>query len=241
MAQNVVDVEKNGSYLQVITSKLHELMCTKANPGQASPTHYTSLKWVVAFGGAFFDANIEWVKRHDPIFGAGSCGHISLLVLEHLIVMHKQFEALKNDGWKKMPELNDFVRAVDGVAEMKNVNKGGKEFFECLPNLFFERSEESFKEHKRKWRTKETLPIIIAGHPLVAKAFIPLLFGYEKSFPDEEIELKQHYLDGQPTKINIGECLTWLINGAFKSLSDQTDDPTEALKAAMMKTLLLKN
>jgi hypothetical protein len=71
MAQNIVDV-----------------MSANAEPSQASPTHYTSLKWLVAFGDAFFDANMEWVKRHDPLFGAGS-----RLVPEHLFAMHKQFEA----------------------------------------------------------------------------------------------------------------------------------------------------
>ena len=127
------------------------------------------------------------------------------------------------------------MKAVDGVAEMRKVNKGGKEFFEHLPNLFFEHFEDSFKEHTRKWRMKETLPIIIAGHPLVAKAFIRWLFGYKELFPDEEIELKHHYLDSQSIKINILDCLNWRIDGTYSSLSDQTDDPTEALKAAIME------
>ena len=85
------------------------------------------------------------------------------LVPEHLFVMVKQFEALKNDGWKSAPEFSGFIKAVDGVEQMGKVNKGGRELFERLPNLFFERFEESFKEHTKKWRTPETLPIIIAG------------------------------------------------------------------------------
>lgn len=147
-------------------------MSAKAEPSQASPTHYTSLKWVVAFGDSFFDAHMEWVKRHDPVFGAGSYGHIARLVPEHLFIMNKQFESLKNDGWKTAPEFSGFITAVDRVESVGKVNKGGKEFFERLPNLFFERFEESFKEHTKKWRTAETLPIIIAGHPRIAKAFV---------------------------------------------------------------------
>jgi hypothetical protein len=94
-----------------------------------------------------FDANMEWVKRHDLVIGASSYGHISWLLPEHLFVMHKQFEALKmNDGWKEVQEFDSFVRALDGVAEMGRANKGEKELFERLPNLYFEPFEDSFKE-----------------------------------------------------------------------------------------------
>jgi hypothetical protein len=176
MSQNIIDMEKkkggNPSYIQIVATKLLELMSSKADPSQDSPTHYTSLKWIVAFGDAFFDANMEWVKRHDPVFGAGSYGHISWLVPEHLFVMHKQIESLKNDGWKSVPEFAGFNRAVEGVNCMGAVNKGGKEFFERLPNLFFEQFETTFQEHTKKWRSQETLPIIIAGHPQIAKAYL---------------------------------------------------------------------
>jgi hypothetical protein len=99
MSQNIIDMEKkkggsaNPSYIQIVATKLLELMISKeADPSHDSTTHYTSLKWIVAFGDAFFDANMEWVKRHDPVFGARSYGHISRLVPEHLFVMHKQLE-----------------------------------------------------------------------------------------------------------------------------------------------------
>ena len=71
MSQNVIETEKNGSYLHVIATKLEELMSAKAHATQDSPTHYASLKWVVAFGDSFFDAHMDWVKPHDPVFGAG--------------------------------------------------------------------------------------------------------------------------------------------------------------------------
>jgi hypothetical protein len=108
MAQNIVAIEKEkkyNSYLQIIATRLLDLMASKADPNQKSPTHYTSLRWLVAFGDAFFDGNMEWLKRHDPVFGAGSYGHISRLVPEHLFVMYKQFEAMKDGGWKTMPQF----------------------------------------------------------------------------------------------------------------------------------------
>jgi hypothetical protein len=115
MAQNIMSVEKNGSSLHVIASRLLDLMSSKADPNQQSPTHYTSLRWLVAFGNSFFDDHMEWAKRHDPVFGAGSYGHISRLVPEHLFVMHEQFESLKNGGWKNKPEFRGFIKAVQGV------------------------------------------------------------------------------------------------------------------------------
>lgn len=53
----------------------------------------------------------------------------------------------KNDGWKSVPEFAGFVKAVDGVSPMGKVNKGGEEFFEGLPNLFFKDFENTFREH----------------------------------------------------------------------------------------------
>jgi hypothetical protein len=205
MAQNIVEKEKSGSYLHVVASKLVELMSSKADPTQDSPTHYTSLRWIVAFGDAFFDANMEWVKRHDPVFGAGSYGHISRVVPEHLFIMHKQLESLKNGGWKTAPEFAGCMKAVNGVKPMGKVHKGGKEFFERLPTLFFERFENNFAEHTKNWCSEETLPIIIAGHPLISKAFLRWLFGLDNHFPNEEVELKHHYCGGvKAPSVNIG-------------------------------------
>jgi hypothetical protein len=75
MAQNIVAIEKQKksmSYLHVIAQRLLDLMASKADPNQKSPTHYTSLRWLVAFGDAFFDGNMEWLKRHEPFFSTSS-------------------------------------------------------------------------------------------------------------------------------------------------------------------------
>eukprot|EP00956_Cyclotella_meneghiniana_P010989 scaffold15408_cov41-Cyclotella_meneghiniana.AAC.7 len=243
MSQNVIETEKNGSYLHVIATKLEELMSAKAHATQDSPTHYASPKWVVAFGDSFFDAHMEWVKPHDPVFGAGSYGHISRLVPEHLFVMSKQFNGLKKGGWKSTLEFAGFVKAVDGIEPAGEINKGGKEFFDRLPDLFFERFEEAFNEHTKKWRTPETLPIIVAGHPRIAKAFVHWIFGQSPSFPDEDIELKHHYLGKQPTKINIRECLTWLIEGTLDSFKppNTNGDVTAQLKDKLMNHPLIQS
>jgi hypothetical protein len=182
------------------------------------------------------------VKRQDPVFGAGSYGHISRLVPEHLFVMYKQMERLKDGGWKDVPEFAGFLKAFEGVESAGHINKGGKEFFERLPDLFFERFNETFNEHTKKWRTPKTIAIIVAGHPQIAKAFLRWLFDIEETFPNEDIELKHHYFGKQPTKINVSECLHWLIDGTLNQFTPpiQNSDPTSQLKEQLLEHPLIQ-
>jgi hypothetical protein len=94
--QYVVD-KKNVCWLpkriKVVDKSQH-----KVDGSQHLPTHYTSLEWIVAFGEYMFDGNMELAKKNDPVFGPGSYGHIYHLVPEHLFVMEKQLETLRNDG-----------------------------------------------------------------------------------------------------------------------------------------------
>eukprot|EP00956_Cyclotella_meneghiniana_P016988 scaffold27384_cov36-Cyclotella_meneghiniana.AAC.11 len=211
MAQNIKDTEKPNSYLHTVSSKLIELMSAKAHPDDDTPTHYASLQWIVAFGEAFFDDNMDWAKTNDPIFGPGSYGHITRLVPEHLFMMKKQYDALRDGGWKNNPLFNGFSRAVDGVAPRGDLDKCGKEFFERMPELFLQRFEESFSEHTKKWRDRETLPVLIAaGHPLIVKWFCRWLFNHTVTIPSIEIDL-YHYAGDQAMKIDLRECIEWLI------------------------------
>lgn len=91
MAFSIKDVEKNSCYLHTIASELIKLMSSKATKKQDTPTHYAHLQWLVGFGDAIFDANMEWAKQNDPVFGSGSYGQISRLIPEHLYVMETQF------------------------------------------------------------------------------------------------------------------------------------------------------
>jgi hypothetical protein len=237
MAQNVVAIEskKSGnSYLLTIATKLMELMTSRPSPNHKSPTHYTTLRWIVAFGDFMFDGNMEWVKRNDPVFGLNSYGHITRLVPEHLFVMKKQMDILKADdytGWKSRPEFNGFQRALNGVSPMGEVSKCGLEFFERMPKLFLERFEEQLNEHTKKWRSTETLPVIIAGHPLIAKAYINWLFGKTETFPNKETTLDHHNMNGQTIKVNISECLLWLTERA---------DPDEMLQNSLIQDCILE-
>jgi hypothetical protein len=212
MAQNVRDTEKNGCYLHVIATKLVELMSSKADPKQQTPTHYASLQWIVGFGGAMFDGNMEWAKRNDPVFGDGSYGHIARLLPEHIYVMERQLNDIKDGGWRDMKEFEGFIESVDGINNMGKIEKCGKEFFERLPTLFLERFEQQFKVHTRKWIHAKTIPIIIAGHPSIAKAYIRWIFNADTNFPTNEITLKHHFMGREQIKVKINEFMNWLIS-----------------------------
>jgi hypothetical protein len=94
-----------------------------------------------------FYSHFEWAKHHDPVFG--SYGHISCLVPEHLFIMCKQLNALiENDGWKPAPEFVGFLsKAFNGVNEMGEVSKVGKEYFQRLPKVCLDKFKETFHAH----------------------------------------------------------------------------------------------
>jgi hypothetical protein len=108
----------------------------------------------------------------------------------------------------------EVFRAVDGVAEIGDVSKGGREYFDKMPPVFLEKFEETFAEHTKKWRSHGTLPVIIAGHPQIARAFIRWLLGSENDADaDEEAELVHHYTGTTTPTINVKECINWLTRG----------------------------
>jgi hypothetical protein len=173
---------------------------------------------------------MEWVKRHDPVFGAGSYGHISRLIPEHLFLMHKQFERLKDGGWKNDDSFSGFIDAVEGVSEMGEVGKAGKEFFQKLPTVFLDKFEATFKEYTKKWRDHKTLPIVIAGQPRIARAFIRWLFDRPNATANEEVEMIHHYTGLDTPKIKVEECINWL-----------TEQISEEQKEAMQYDTLISD
>jgi hypothetical protein len=147
MAQNVRHDKnvKNGCYLHIIASKLIELMSTKSDPNQKTPTHYASLQWIVDFGEAMFNSNMEWAKRNDPVFGEGSYGHISRLMPEHIFVMERQLEEMKNGGRKEMKEFAGFIKSVNGISKMDKREKAAKNSLNGCPISSWRDSSSSSK------------------------------------------------------------------------------------------------
>lgn len=63
-----------------------------------------------------------------------------------------------------MPQFSGYVEAMEGVPSRGPVENKGSEYFKRLPCLFLERFEETLNRHTCKWRTSQTLPIVIAGN-----------------------------------------------------------------------------
>ena len=92
---------------------------------------------------------------------------------------------------------------------MGSLEKCGKEFFERMPSLFLQRFEETLTTHTSKWRSEKSLPIILGGHPKIAKYFRRWLF-HSHHPPNEDIELEHHYMNSETPTVNIFDCIKWL-------------------------------
>eukprot|EP00956_Cyclotella_meneghiniana_P017447 scaffold28426_cov37-Cyclotella_meneghiniana.AAC.2 len=90
IAKNVKATEKAGCYLHTIATNLINLMNSRSDPKQKTPTHYASLLWIVGFADYMLDDHMEWVKMNDSTFGPGSYGNITRLVPAHLYLYKEQ-------------------------------------------------------------------------------------------------------------------------------------------------------
>ncbi|KAL7515668.1 hypothetical protein ACHAXN_013193 [Cyclotella atomus] len=61
---------------------------------------------------------MDWFKRDDPVFGAGSYGQISRLVPEHIFIFFEQLDEMNDDGWKNIAAFKPFLSAVESMPEM---------------------------------------------------------------------------------------------------------------------------
>ena len=88
--------------------------------------------------------------------------------------------------------------------------------------IFLERYESTINKYTSKWRSMETLPIILAGDAIIAKWFLKKLFHHGTVIPDEEVSLPNHYMGGSTPKLNLRECINWLIQEVdLEKLQDQ--------------------
>jgi hypothetical protein len=94
---------------------------------------------------------------------------------------------------------------------MGDLEKCGREYFERLPSLFIQRFEETLKAHTSRWRSQQSVPIIIAGNPVIAKHFLRWLFHGHLP-PNEEVEMEHHYMNSETQTVNILDCIKWLTH-----------------------------
>jgi hypothetical protein len=96
---------------------------------------------------------MDWMKRNDPVFGAGSYGNITRLVPEHLHIFFKQFGQLKNDGWRDAHAFAKYIEALDLLPEKGEIRSVGKEFFLELPKKFLHCFEQFFHAQIGSWQS----------------------------------------------------------------------------------------
>eukprot|EP00956_Cyclotella_meneghiniana_P007342 scaffold9965_cov69-Cyclotella_meneghiniana.AAC.23 len=71
--------------------------------------------------------------------------------------------------------------------------------------------------------------MVIAGHPLIAKAFLRWLFN-KRDERSTKIELEHHQMNGNVVKVKIGNCLAWL-----------TDDYDEKKREEMAESPIIQS
>jgi hypothetical protein len=184
-----------------------QVMDVKADKKTKTPTHYVSLLWFNAFCDQFFDEHMDWMKRNDPIFGAGSYGNITRLVPKHLHIFFKQFGQLKNDGWRDAPAFAKYIEALDLLPEKGEIRSVGKEFFLELPKKFLRRFEQSFRAQIGSWQSSSVICMAVAGHPMIAKWLLNYIFGETTAPADLEIDMAHHYTGRETPKVKVTECI----------------------------------
>jgi hypothetical protein len=75
-----------------------------------------------------------------------------------------------------------------------------------------EQFEQQFKVHTWKWLHVKTIPIIIAGDPSIAKAYICWIFNNDTNFLTKEITLKHHFMGREQIKVKVNEFMHGLFH-----------------------------
>ena len=143
------------------------------SPGD-TPILLAQCHFLCAFGDAFYSGWFDMAMKADPKFGTDSHGHQSRRLVERTYVMAMELEDMINhDKYMTLPVFADYVKALDGLPELGDVKKGGKDFMKAAVDVFFRNFENSLNKHViQHWTSKELLPYLIGGTPVVVKEFI---------------------------------------------------------------------
>ena len=112
------------------------LMDTAPSSDCKTPSFFAQLLFLKAFSKAFYENAYKMSMRCDPKYGRASHGYTSRHCVERCYVMKKQLGELKS-GWKTHPDFLPYLNAIAEMPELGKIDKGGKEFFEQVPVLFF--------------------------------------------------------------------------------------------------------
>ena len=80
---------------------------------------------------------------------------------------------MKEDGLKKNKAFDPYRKALNGIPYLGDVEKGGREMFAKIEQVFFEEFLASYSDHVESvWRSTSILVYMLGGNPRLAKALL---------------------------------------------------------------------
>jgi hypothetical protein len=75
-----------------------------------------------------------------------------------------------------------------------------------------------WSEQTKKWRSSETLPIIVAGHPTIAKYFLSSVFGVDTAIPANNVAMGNHFMNRELITVKLAVKATDINTMKYNSL-----------------------
>eukprot|EP00956_Cyclotella_meneghiniana_P013908 scaffold20456_cov91-Cyclotella_meneghiniana.AAC.1 len=239
IAVQITQREKVGKQLHIYATELIRLMNIRAGnrqpvKGDSSPL-VTQLVFLDAFNKAFFGNFFTLACQRDPRFNLP--GYFSPLGVERCYVVKRALKELSSPGGlERNDAFNAYFKALKGIPSDGEIKDGNLESFIKMRKTFFDTFSSTYTEHVEScWRHDPKIIVyIIGGDAVLAQWFIRWLIHCEENqgvvenavsfeFPDMEIEVKHHNTNGDSVKVNVRECMEYIIGK--KHAADILPDP----------------
>ena len=136
----VKNSKKASSHLAKTANDALSLMKTKAAECDKVPLFYAQLLFLKSFAEDFFTNAYDMAMMADPEYGHSSYGYTSRKCVERCYLMKKQLNDLadssSSNSWTNRSGFAEYREAIEGISELGEINKGGREFFRQLPDTF---------------------------------------------------------------------------------------------------------
>jgi len=222
----VKNSKKASSHLAKTANDALSLMKTKAAECDKVPLFYAQLLFLKSFAEDFFTNAYDMAMMADPEYGRSSYGYTSRKCVERCYLMKKQLNDLadssSSNSWTNRSGFAEYREAIEGISELGEINKGGREFFRQLPDTFLKTFRASYvKLVESCWRHWRIVSYIIAGDPTLAQMYLNWLVAAEQGqdmqayrFPSKVVELEGHVSSGETVEVNTRDCLEYLTEKA---------------------------
>ena len=157
---------------------------------------YLQAAWLVAFDTDCWSPVFLWSNKTDPIAKAEGClsPHVA-------VALHQACERIqKFKDWKNYTKTEPYYNLVQKVPKLNGADKGGREFFLKMPDVFMEAFEACFFKQFPEWRSHTHIHCPLAtAQPDLAVAMAIYINGaleagdrdYNRTFEDKIVELPE--------------------------------------------------